>query len=471
MSLQLEPFVASRFEAEGTVLIGGQSIPYRAISQDNVLYDEKGEPAGSMFTYSYFRSDVEDATDRPVMFFFNGGPGSASLWLHVGLFGPLRMKFKNPEAVNTPAIPPYYCENNELCLLDICDLVFIDPVGTGYGRLLNQDAAPTFYGMDEDAESFMVLMHGWLNQHNRWSSPKYLLGESYGTVRAGLLADKLSGNSQELASIGLNGIVLLGNAMGNASFMLEFDAEPSLLFLPTMAAANWYHNHLPGTLKEFVDEAYEFCANDYLLALFKGDAIGEEERERITDKLVYFTGLKREYIVRQNLRPNMTLSWQQLLEDQDLEIGRLDGRFTMKKGARSGKEGAAIQQYTSAFMAAMCGPVRNNLNITVNREYYAISRLDGYKWKRQAEHLPAECLAAAMRRNPDLRVLFATGYYDLACTIGQARYLATHMNYPQDRVDIKEYPSGHMVYLGEEGAAMFANDVREFILSHPGPKN
>lgn len=462
MSLYNEAFQAGVYEATGEVTIGGQKIPYRTVSQDNLIYDEKGNAIGSMFTYSYFRSDIENVKDRPVMFFFNGGPGAGSLWLHVGLFGPIRMYFENPEAVNTPAVPPYYYGNNDMCLLDICDLVFVDPVGTGYGRLLDPEAANRFYGMDEDAESCKVLIHNWLNKYNRWESPKYILGESYGTVRAGLLSDKLSGDGKNLSSVGINGIILLGNAMGMDNAILNFNTEESLLALPTMAAANWYHNDIPGTVKEFVNECYDFCDHDYVLALFQGDAIDTEERNRIAEKVAYFSGLKKEEILKQNLRPNMALSWQQVLEDRGMEIGRLDGRFTMPFGTRSGKgEAVALYQYTPAFMTIMCGPVKTALNITHNREYYAIAGLEN--WKEVSDKPAYECLACAMRRNRDMRLMFATGYYDMACTIGAARYLARHGGYPQERVEIREYDSGHMVYLGEDPAREFATDVRAFV--------
>ena len=463
MSLQSAIFSAETFESTGEVTINGKKIPYTTIAQDNVMYDEQGTALGSMFTYSYFRSDVTDTEKRPVIFFFNGGPGSGSLWLHVGIFGPQRMKFENPDAVNTPHNAPYYVENNELCLLDICDLVFIDPVGTGWGRLLDKEVAGRFYGIEEDAESFKTLIHTWLNRHQRWLSPKYLLGESYGTVRAGTLSDILTGRGNELNGIGIDGIILLGNAMGNTGPVLEFDTEPALLALPSMAAANWYHNNIAGTLKAFVDECYNFCETEYVLALFQGTNLDEKTCDIIAEKVAYYSGLSKKEVLKQNLRPDMDLSWQQVLEDQGLELGRLDGRFTLPFGTRTGKEGVALTQYTPAFMASMCGKVKDALKITFEREYYAITSRDGFQWNHKCKYNPHEALAASMRRNQELRIMFATGYYDMACQIGQARYLATHGGYPLERVEINEYPSGHMAYLGEESAKAFAEDVRNFI--------
>ncbi len=463
MSVQNSKFEASVFKSSGVVHIHGEKIPYDSVCQDNLMYDELGEEIASMFTYSYFRSDVKDVQSRPVMFFFNGGPGSGSIWLHAGIFGPIRMTFKDKEAVNVPHTSPYYAVDNDLCLLDKCDLVFIDPVGTGWGRLLKKEEASRFYGLDADAESFRVLINTWLSRHNRWLSPKYLLGESYGTVRAGLLSDKLSGRGEELIGVGIDGIILLGNAMGNVAPILKFDAEPCLLALPTMAAANWYHNKVEGSLSDFVDACYKFCETDYVLALYKGSLLEESEKQKIAEKVSYFSGLSVKEVLKQNLRPDMTLSWQQLLEDRGLEIGRLDGRYTRPFSSRSGKEGVAITQYTPAFMATMCGPIKESLGINFEREYYAISSRDGLKWEYECKYLPFDCLSAAMNRNYDLRVMFATGYYDMACQIGQARYLATHGGYPMDRIEINEYPSGHMAYLGEDSAKAFADDVRKFI--------
>ncbi len=463
MSLQSSKFTPSIFKASGEVTIGGKKIPYNTVCQDNVLVDEMGEDAGSVFTYSYFRSDVEDVVARPVVFFFNGGPGSGSLWLHAGLFGPIRMTFEDQEAVNVPQIAPYHAVDNDLCLLDICDLVFVDPVGTGWGRLLNKEAASRFYGMEEDAESLKVIIHMWLNRHKRWFSPKYILGESYGTIRAAMLSDRLGGQGAEMSAVGIDGIILLGNAIGNIDPILKFDAEPALLALPTMAAANWYHNDFDCELKSFVDECYDFCEKEYVLALYKGNNISEEEKQKIAERVSYYSGLSVKEILKQNLRPDMALSWQQLLEDKGLEIGRLDGRYTMPFGTRSGKEGVALSQYTPAFMATMCGPIKDSLNIDFEREYYAISRRDGFEWNYKHKSMPHECLASSMRRNQSLRIMFATGYYDMACQIGQARYLASHGGYPKERVEINEYPSGHMAYLGEESAKAFALDTRRFI--------
>lgn len=475
ISLQTEVFEAGKYVAEGKVrLASGVTVPFKSVCEDNLFYDSDKEdptkPIGSMFTYSYFRSDVKDASARPVIFFFNGGPGSGSLWLHVGLFGPWRIRYDDPDAVNTPSLPPYRVENNELCLIDIADLVFIDPVGTGWGRLLDKDAGERFFGMDNDADCFNTLIQIWLSKHNRWQSPKYLLGESYGTNRAALLAESLTGSSQgEFSCVSLNGLVLLGNAIGTDDEILGFHSvEDAALALPSMAATNWYHNKLGGTLTDFVKKAYDFCEGEYITALFKGDSLPADQRDAIADKVAYFSGLKKEIVLEHNLRPKKWEYLKLVLKDRGLEVGVYDSRFTLPLNEDYSmdnmvRDDAAIIQYTPSFMAAISGHFRNELNITHNRKYYAISVEVGEKWKRESKRSCAKALAASMRRNPDLVVLFSSGIYDIQCQMGQARYLSTQIGLDQKRVKLSEYPSGHMAYLGEDAAKQFADDVRAMV--------
>ena len=326
-TMQTEVFSPGEFTAEGSVLLAnGQNISYRSICQDHLFYDDAGKPIGSMFSYSYFRTDTEHACERPVVFFFNGGPGSGSIWLHVGLFGPLRIKYDDPEAVNTPSVPPYNIANNELCLIDIADLVFIDPVGTGWGRLLDKEAGERFFSMDNDADCFNSLIQSWLSKYQRWQSPKYLLGESYGTNRAALLAESLSGSSQgEFSCVGLNGLVLLGNAIGLSDEVLSFDTvEDAVLALPSMAATNWYHNKIGGTLEDFIQKAYDFCEDEYLKALFKGRGLSETKRNLIAGKVAYFSGLKKDVVIEHNLRPEKNKYLKLILKDKGLEVGLYD---------------------------------------------------------------------------------------------------------------------------------------------------
>lgn len=471
LAMRTEVFTASSYESEGSVkLANGQTIPFKTQCKDNVFYDENGKALGSMFTYTYLRADVADASNRPVVFFFNGGPGSGSLWLHAGLFGPWRVRYDDPEAVNVPSLPPYRVEDNELCLIDIADLVFIDPVGTGWGLLLDAESEERFFGMDSDADSFNTLIHSWLNSTGRWQSPKYLVGESYGTNRAALLAESLSGVSQtEFSCVGINGLVLLGNAIGQADGVLKFETvEDAVLMLPSLAATNWYHNKKEGTLEDFVKKAYEFAESEYLTALFQGAALSEKRRDEIAEKVAFFSGLPKDIVLEQNLRP---LKWEYLrlvLKDRGLEVGVYDSRFTLPLNkdhsmATMLQDDAAISQYTPSFMSAISGHFKQKLGITHNRKYIGISREVGRNWKRESKRSCAKALAASMRRNPDLQILFASGVYDIQCQMGQARYLANQIGLDMKRVQFAEYPSGHMAYLGETAAKAFADDVRAMI--------
>jgi carboxypeptidase C (cathepsin A) len=471
LAMQPEVFVPGRYESEGSVTLeSGKTVPFKTLCEDNVFYNEEGKAIGSMFTYSYFRSDVECAANRPVVFFFNGGPGSGSLWLHVGLFGPWRVRYDDPEAVNVPSVPPYRVENNELCLIDIADLVFIDPVGTGWGRLLDSESSDQFYGMDSDADSFNTLIQIWLSTHDRWQSPKYLLGESYGTNRAALLAESLSGSSQgEFSCVGINGLVLLGNAIGQADDVLKFNTvEDAVLMLPSLAATTWYHNKIEGKLEDFVKKAQEFSSTEYLTALFQGASLPEDKRNEIAEKVAYFSGLKVETVLEQDLKPDKWEYLKLVLKDKGLEVGVYDSRFTLPLNKdytleNMVRDDAAITQYTPSFMAAISGHYKKALGITHNRKYYAISREVNKGWKRESKRSCAKSLAASMRRNPELKVLFSSGMYDIQCQMGQAWYLANQINLDMSRVKFSEYTSGHMAYLGEPAAKAFADDVRAMI--------
>ena len=472
MSLQREAFTPGYFESSGSVTLrDGQTIPFSTICQDNIFYDENGNAIGSMFTYSYFRNDVADVAMRPVIFHFNGGPGSGSMWLHAGIFAPWRLKFDDPEAVQQPHLPPYRIENNELCLIDIADLVFIDPVACGYGRLLDPTAGEHFFGMDADADSFNVLIHSWLSRHDRWQSPKYLLGESYGTNRAALLAESLSGSAQnDYSPVYLNGLILLGNAIGTGDGVNNYEgSEESLLLLPTAAATNWYHNQLPGNLADFVDSCYAFCKDEYASALYQGDFIDSQTKDKIAEKVAYFSGLSKDLVLSLNLRLSKMDYLKQVLHGRGLEVGLYDSRFTLPLNNDYSRENmvrddAAQAQFAPPFVAAISGPMKKWLQISFDRKFYGSSSTASRNWKRTSKRHAAKSLSACMRRNPKMRVIFCSGYYDMQCKMGEARYMIAHANLPLDRVDIALYPSGHMSYLGEEGATAFADDVRAFVL-------
>ena len=269
--LKTDVFTPSRFTSEGSITLRGAEVPYHTVSEDNIFYDDAGNPVASIFSYSYFRSDVEDVTSRPVLFAFNGGPGTSSMMVHVGFLGPKRVKYGEVDEDGLP-LPPYESCDNAQCLLDIADLVLIDPVGTGFGRLLDESKKDMFYGIEQDAEAILTFIQTWLARYNRWQSPKYLLGESYGCTRASTVAGmgSLSG-SDRAYSVTFDGLIMIGNTVSvGKSFHDKAPIYPDVLAFPSLAAVNWYHNHpsdrargrICGRRKQFADTEYLLCVKE-----------------------------------------------------------------------------------------------------------------------------------------------------------------------------------------------------------------
>lgn len=469
VTMKMDNYTPSRFEAEGIVSIEGKRIPYRAISEDVSIYDNNGSLIGSMFTYTYLSDEGKNAS-RPVLFAFNGGPGSGSVWLHLGLLGPQRIAL-DQEGICPPMQPPYVLEDNPLCMLDICDIVLIDPIGTGFGILLDSTASQKIYGVKGDCAAMCTVIEQWLIRYDRWQSPKYILGESYGTMRAAVLADMLSGRSDErLYSISINGLIFMGNAIET----IELSEQPmyhAVIGLPSMAAAKWYHSsEKTGQLCDFVEQAYHFAGTTYLSALFAGDALSPEAFENVTKQLRHFTGFSRGYLREHRLNVRMDDFLRLLLKEKGLDIGLYDARYTMPASMLTGKatpvgDDPAMGKYCSPFIGAMNGEMRKRLGITFARPYVGISFDVGAQWQYEEDGKTyAQHLSSAMRRNQGLRLMLASGCYDMITVMGAARYLATHSGLPQKRVWLREYPSGHMPYLGEASAAALAKDLRTFIL-------
>lgn len=459
-----ENWQKTRFESDHVLHLNGKEIPYHSICEDNFFYDEEGKAAATIYSYAYFRSDVENPVERPVMFAYNGGPGSASLWLHLGLVGPRRVKLD--DEINLPTVPPFELEDNPNCLLDICDIVVVDMVGTGLGRLFDEKAKEQFYASDADIRQIAMFMDGWLTRYGRHNSPVILAGESYGTGRSCLLAAELLGGgpeNQDTLGISVSGILLLGNYFYQPTPFVQ-----TVLNLPSMAAANCYHNpEGKPSLEEFVKASYEFANGEYLTAYMKGDAVGEDEKKEIVKKLVYFTGLKESYLEYNWMDINMREYMKRLLEDQHQIVGFYDSRYVWRDlpgvpDANVIADDAAMGQYTPAYQAGFA-LLRDEMNITVERRSKGLAHGVNIQWDRKFKRNPGQALAGAMRRNPKLRVFFASGLFDLCTTAGNARYLATHSQLDPKRVTIGEYPSGHMAYLGNDSAKKLGDDLRLFV--------
>jgi len=462
-----EKHIGRFWQAQGMAAAGGDSMTYRVVSQEVILEDDEGQPAGSMFTYSYLRSDTEDST-RPVIFAYNGGPGSASFWLHAGFFGPQRLVLDL--APGASPTPPYAVENNPNCLLDTFDIVLIDPVGTGYGELLNPKAGGLFYGVDQDARAFALVIEHWLNSHERWNAPKFLCGESYGTLRSAALTEALMGGTSTgmFTGIAVNGIILIGNILHVGTHYEARYIEPSVQNFISYAATRWYHSQeeLPA-LDAFVKDAYAFSVGPYAHALLLGDYLPNRERDTVLDDLVYYTGLPRKYLMDNHLRVDKTYFLNNLLQERGLAVGAYDSRLTLPLSEQYGQAGTfddpAMAYFTPVFTGAFHDHFKKALGIDLERAYNITNMEANMNWDWASAKTPSQYLSGSMRRNPALRVMFATGLYDLCTVAGDTRYIISQIGLPLDRVERYEYASGHMAYVGDAPAAQLAGDIRGFV--------
>lgn len=467
------------FVTHHQVTIRGVPISYTATAGETWLKDLGGEPIGSIFSFSYVKDGPADP-NRPVMFVFNGGPGSSSLWLHMGVVGPRKVVLDRQ--VNPGNTPPFGVADNPDSLLDVADLVFIDPIGTGFSRAIGKAANTDFYGVDQDADSVAQFIELWLAKNGRWTSPKFVMGESYGSVRAALMPRALMGGPTYLGvmrGITLNGIVLLGTTLEpqGAPPTPDRKAWAAASALPTLAATAWYHgkvDHAGRSQAAFEAEVRTFAGADYIAALQKlaAGSLPDAERAAVTARLVAYTGLPASAFEK-----TLTVSNDQfqtgLLAGKGLSVGLYDSRYTLPT-ANGGHEPVAddpaMGQYVPGFIAAFHQMLRDDLKVDLDRPYGAIvwrDLLANWKWDR-AQAQPGQSfatdLAIGMRRTPKLRLLVASGDYDLVTTPGAARWSLDQANLPADRVTYRNYASGHMLYVGDTAAA-FSDDVRSLIRS------
>ena len=457
------------FHSTHTGVFNQVTVTYTVTAEDTFLKDPAGHPTAALFAFSYIRQGVKDSVSRPVLFVFNGGPGSASLWIHVGAIGPRKVSFEDP--VHPPTVGPFHLKDNPLSPLDVADLVFIDPVGTGYSHLVGAGKPDQYYGVMQDAKSIGEFIVSWLTRNKRWGSPKFVLGESYGTIRIPVLLKVLAGGPMgggTLPGVTFNGAILLGTALdpGGASA-----SQQSLL--PTLAATAWYHGKIDKTshtLAASVSEAQSFAAGDYGSALYAGNRLPDARRKEIAAHLARLTGIPENYLLEHDLKISAKAYSEELLRERGLALGMYDGRYTLAREGSGGDPVAddpAMAQYVPAYIAAFQEYVHNELGITIDEPYQAIAFSEvnlHWDWGPAGFGGPyASDLAAAMRRSPAMRLLVGSGYFDLTTPFGTAEYALTHVSIPADRLSFKTYESGHMVYLGDAPAREFDRDLHEFL--------
>lgn len=462
---------AHRFAADGSYRSGDQEIPYKVISEETVLGDENGEAEATIYSFSYFRTDVESAQDRPVIFVFNGGPGASSIWMHLGFMAPKRLDLEDD--VHPDTKPPFKVTDNQECLLDTCDLVMIDPVETGFARLIKQDAAEKYFGVREDALAISMMIHNWLIRYDRFNSPKYILGESYGTIRAPFVINELTGGcvteDGRLSAIPINGVMMLGTAI----FVPDYETMPAVYSevyqMLAWAATNWYH-HPDGKpeMKEFIEEAWNFASSDYLMALYAGNAWSDEKRKGICEKLEYYTGVCAEKFLEADLHLDNFEFSTNVLKKERQDVGIYDGRYTLPhmydiKGYDTVADDPAMGQYVHSFVSAFNAVTRKDFGIETEREYRGINFQISEKWNTKCEPGPLDCLRRSLRRHRTLKAFFGSGLFDLCCHPGLVRYMTSHYDLPKEQMVVKEYASGHMPYLGDENRRQLVSDMRAFI--------
>ncbi|TVQ12663.1 MAG: peptidase S10 [Balneolaceae bacterium] len=453
------------------VRIGGQTISYTATTGTMRMEDEEGNHKADIFFIAYTRDGVNDMTKRPVTFSFNGGPGSSSVWLHLGALGPKRVVMSEKGEMLRP---PFELTDNEYSWLDETDLVFIDPVMTGYSRPAPGEDKSQFHGYVEDIESVGEFIRLYTTRYERWASPKFLAGESYGTTRAAGLSAWL----QDRHGMYINGLMLISSIMNFQT--ARFDPGnnlPYILFLPTYTATAWYHNRLSPDLQQnlwkTLHEVENFALTDYAQALMRGDQLSETERRRIVNQLSHYTGLSTEYVENANLRIHIRRFTKELMRQEGRTVGRLDSRF---KGIDADNAGEFFE-YDPSYNGAIYGPYAATLNHYVrsvlkyeNDLPYEIltGRVRPWSYSNVENRYlnVAEDLRSAMSRNPYLKVWIANGYYDLATPYFATEYTVNQMGLDpavRGNINLTYYESGHMMYIHMPSLKQFRQDFITFM--------
>ncbi|HLZ78921.1 MAG TPA: peptidase S10 [Sphingomonas sp.] len=451
------------------------SMAYTATAGTLTIRDDEAKPIASVFYVAYTADGVKDYKRRPVTFFYNGGPGSSTLWLHMGSFAPERVQTANPEYIR-PA--PYAFGPNPDTLLDKSDLVFVDAIGAGYSRPLGDKKGADFWGVDQDADAFARAIMRYVTRTARWQSPKFVFGESYGTTRSGALAYVLQDRG-----MALNGVILLSSILNYGIRQPGFD-QLYINYLPSYAATAWFHHKLanpPADVATAVEQARQFAAGPYAQALAQGSSLDPAKRAEIAQQMAALTGLSPAFILNANLRVDLGRFQKELLRDQRLTVGRYDSRYTGVDADSAGERpefDASDTAISGAFIASFSDYVVRELGYKTDMPYRVSAYgLEGFKWDfnhkapgaggrtQQSSPDVAIDLSTAMRTNPYLHVLSLNGYYDMATPFFGTEYDLKHMDLQPAQarnLEFRYYPSGHMAYLNPDALHALHRDLAAF---------
>ncbi|MEM8772172.1 MAG: peptidase S10 [Pseudomonadota bacterium] len=467
-----------RFETTHNASVNGQKMRYKVIAGETFIENAEREPAAAIFSTSYIAEGFDDPRTRPVAFIFNGGPGSASLWLHMGVFGPKRVALPfDPDstAPDDDGAAPYDIVANPHTILDVADMVFVDPVGTGFSRTLGDASTDDYWGVREDAASIREFIRRWLVEHKRWNSPKYLMGESYGTTRSAALLEALESGWTDIA---INGVVLISTVLNFALDATDPGNDVGYVgLMPGFAATAWYHGKVDraqwdNDLERFLADARAFATDDYMPALLKGQLLAAPDREAVAARLAGFIGLSPDYVSRANMRISLRRFMRELLRDEGKAVGRLDSRFTGPEADRVGEApeyDPSAYGIDAAYTAGMLDYFSRDLEVDIADPYVTLGGVRSWNWNARdgggenAYVNVAPWLERAMRQNRDLRVLAANGYYDLATPFFATELTLAQPGFDRSRLTLTYYEAGHMMYIHEPSLEALAADVRAFV--------
>ena len=454
--------IDSAVTVKNAITIKSQRVPYTVIAGTIPVWDENGKPLAGVFYTYYERSDVNDRSSRPLVISFNGGPGTPSVWMEIGYTGPRILQIDDEGY----PVQPYGMRDNPYSILDVADIVYVDPVNTGFSRAVNKDIPKTkFFGVNADIKYLAEWISTFISRYKRWASPKYLIGESYGTTRVSGLALEL----QNAQWIYLNGVILVSPTDLGIERGGVMDAA---LLLPYYAATAWYHKVLPADLQQkdlsaVLPEVEAFTINEYLPALAKGGTLSEAGRKQMAAKVVRYSGLSEKAVLQNNLSISTNFFWKELLRDKGYTVGRLDSRYLgvdKKDGGERPDYNAELTAWLHAFTPAINIYLRDELNYKTDLPYNMFGNV--FPWNNE-NNKTGENLRQAMAQNPNLHLLVQSGYYDGACDYFNAKYNMWQMDPGgklQSRMTWEGYRSGHMMYLRKEDLATSNQHLRDFIL-------